>query len=144
MAHKNDRAMSSLTLSKFFVFVSTQCVESGEVAGVPHNKLFESEADAIRCFTEGVEAGRALVESEIAIIKKPESNLIFSAPYIVSGAIFRVSQELESAESAANWITQQLEEGEDASEYVIRYEGFSIGPNGEKPYDLEDFLSSWC
>lgn len=144
MAHKNDRAMSSLPPSKFFVLVSTQCVESGEVAGVPHNELFESEADAIRCFTERVEAGRVLVESEIDIIKKPESNLIFSAPYIVSGAIFRVPQELESAESAENWITQQLEEDENVSKYVIGYEGVSISACGEKPYLLDEFLSSWC
>jgi hypothetical protein len=128
----------------FLVFVSTQCAESGELSDGPHKELFESEAEAIRCFVEGIKAGRALVESEIDIIKKPESNLIFSAPYIVSGAIFRVSQELESAESAVNWIMQQLEEDEDASEYVIRYEGVLIGPDGEKPYDLEDFLSSWC
>lgn len=136
--------MSSLNPSKLLVFVSTQCVESGEVAGAPHGELFESEAAAIHCFTEGVEAGRGLFQSETGIIETPGSNLIFSAPYIVSGAIFRVPQELESAQAAVNWITQRMEEDGDVSEYVIRYEGVSISAYGEKPYLLDEFLSSWC
>lgn len=136
--------MSSLQPSKFLVLVSTQCVESGEVAGAPHSELFASEAEAIRCFTEGMEAGRGLVQSEIDIIERPESNLIFSAPYIVSGAIFRVPQEFESSRSAVDWITKQTEEDEDVSEYVIRYEGVSISAYGEKPYPQDEFLSSWC
>ena len=144
MARRNERAVSSLTPSKFLVFVSTQYVESGELSDGPHKELFESEAEAICCFVEGIKAGRALVQSEIDIINKPEGNLIFSAPYLVSGAIFRVPQGLESAQAAVDWITQQMEEHEDVSEYLLRYEGISISAYGEKPYPLDEFLSSWC
>lgn len=144
MARKNERAVSSLTPIKFLVFVSTQHVESGELSDGSHKELFESEAEAICCFGEGIRAGRALVQSEIKIIEKPESSLIFNAPYIISSAIFRVPAELGSASRAVDWITQQLEENEDVSEHVVRYEGVSISPYREDPYSLHDFLSSWC
>jgi hypothetical protein len=135
--------VSDVAFSKFFVFVSTQCVESGELGGAPHKQLFANENEALRCFTEGVEAGHALVQSEIDIIEKPESKLTFNAPYIVSAAIFRVPPEINSAEGAVNWITEQLEEDEDVSEYVVRFEGVAIGPDGQKPYSLSDFLVGW-
>jgi len=134
----NDNASS-----KFFVFVSTQCVESGELGGAPHEELFDNESEAIRSFSDGFEAGRDLVRSEIAIIEKPENNLIFNAPYIVSAAIFRVPPEINSSESAVEWITDQLEAGEDVWDYITSYEGVSIGPHGEKPYSLSDFLVGW-
>lgn len=144
MARKNERAVSSLTPIKFLVFVSTQNVESGEMSDGPHKELFESEAEAVCCFGERIRAGRALIQSEIKIIEKPESNLIFNAPYFISGAIFRVPAKLESAPRAVDWITQQMQEDENVSEYVLRYEGIAISAYGEKPYPLDEFLSSWC
>jgi hypothetical protein len=135
--------VNNVASSKFFVFVSTQCVESGELGSAPHKQLFATENEALRSFSDGFEAGRNVVRSEIAIIEKPENNLILSAPYIVSAAVFQVPPEINSAESAVEWITDQLEAGEDVSDYVTSYEGVSIGPYGEKSYSLSDFLSGW-
>jgi hypothetical protein len=139
----NDKTVSEVDTNKFLVFVSTQCVESGELGGAPHKQLFDNENEALRFFSDGFEAGRDLVRSEIAIIEKPENNLIFSAPYIISAAVFQVPPEINSAESAVEWITDQLEADEDVSDYVTSYEGLSIGPYGQKPYSLSDFLSGW-
>ena len=129
---------------KFLVFVSTQCADSGEISGTPVRKLLDSEQASLECFAAAQAAGRERIASEIAKIRKPENRLTFESPYISSGAVFAVPTTLNSAEDAVAWISQQLEEGEDIAEQVIRYEGVSVGPDGEKPYDLEDFLSSWC
>ena len=62
----------------------------------------------------------------------------------MQAALFAVpSHAADSAENAIEWISEQLEEGEDASEYVVRFDGVSFGPQGEEVVALEDFLTQW-
>ncbi len=132
------------TAYKYLVFVSTQCADSGEINGTRMSELLDSEQASLECFAAAHAASRERIASDIAKIRNPENRLTFESTYIRSGAVFAVPITLHSAEDAIAWIAQQLDEEEDVAEQVIRYEGVSIGPDGEKPYDLEDFLSSWC
>lgn len=130
--------------SRYLVFVSTQSSDAGEISGTPVSKMFDSERESMTCFDEAVAASRQHIAQEVAKIKNPKNRLTFESPYIRSGAVFAVPITLHSAEEAIAWISKQLDEGEDVAERVIRYEGVSIGPDGEKPYPLDEFLSSWC
>ena len=128
---------------KYLVFVSTQCADSGEINGTPVNELLESEQASLEFFAAAQAASRKCIASEVAKINDPKNRLIFESPYISSGAVFAVPTTLNSAEDAVAWISQQLEEGEDLTDRVIRYEGVSVGPDGERPYALDDLLSNW-
>ncbi len=130
--------------TKYLVFVSTQCLDSGEIGDGPFSAVFESEEQAAACFSEQVAASRSSIEREIAKIADPANRLVFESPYTMQAALFAVpSDAAYSAEDAIEWISEQLEEGEDPSECVVRFDGVSFGPQGEEVLALEDFLTQW-
>jgi hypothetical protein len=136
--------MSAVTADKYLVFVSTQCVDSGEMGEGPFRAVFDSRAQATACFAEQVAASRSSIEREIAKIVDPENRLVFESPYTMQAALFAVpSDAADSAEDAIEWISEQLEEGEDPSECVVRFDGVSFGPHGDEVMALEDFLTEW-
>jgi hypothetical protein len=136
--------MSNTMQTKYLVFVSTQCVDSGEIGDGPFSTVFDSLDPAAACFSEQVAASRSSIEREIAKIADPANRLVFESPYTMQVALFAVpSDAADSAEYAIEWISQQLEEGEDPSEFVVRFDGVSFGPHGEEVVALEDFLTQW-
>jgi hypothetical protein len=129
---------------KCLVFVSTQCVDSGEIGSGPCSALFDSQDQAIACFSEQVAASRRFIESEIAKIADPANRLVFESPYTMQAALFAVpSDAANSAEDAIAWISEQLADDEDISDNVLQFEGTSFGLKGEKVVSLEDFLAQW-
>ncbi len=129
---------------KCLVFVSTQCVDSGEIGSGPFSALFDSQDQAIACFSEQVAASGRFIESEIAKLTDPANTLVFESPYTMQAALFAVpSHAGDSAEDAIEWISNELQKGEDLSEYVVRFDGVSFGLHGEKVVSLEDFLTQW-
>lgn len=136
--------MSNTMQIKYLVFVSTQCLDSGEIGDGPFSTVFKSQEQAAACFSEQVAASRSAIQNEIAKIADPANGLVFESPYIMQAALFAVpSDAANSAEDAIEWISEQLEEDEDLSEYVVRFDGVSFGPHGEEAIDLEDFLTQW-
>jgi hypothetical protein len=136
--------MSAAIPHKYLVFVSTQCVDSGEIGDGPFSAVFDSLDPAAACLSEQVAASRSSIQREIAKIADPVNRLVFESPYTMQAALFAVpSHAADSAENAIEWISEQLEEGEDASEYVVRFDGVSFGPQGEEVVALEDFLTQW-
>jgi hypothetical protein len=129
---------------KCFVFVSTQCVDSGEMRNGPFSALFDSQDQAFACFSEQVAASRQFIESEIDKLTDPANALVFESPYTMQAALFAVpSHAGDSAKDAIEWILNELQKGEDLSEYVVRFDGVSFGSHGEKAVSLEDFLTQW-
>ena len=78
------------------------------------------------------------------MIAGPENKLIFDSGGTRSAAIFEVPGSSETAEDAEDWISEQLDEGGEVSEHVLRFEGICIEPEGETEVTVEDFLESWC
>ena len=136
--------MSAAIPQKYLVFVSTQCVDSGEIGDGPFSAVFDSLDPAAACLSEQVAASRSSIQREIAKIANPVNRLVFESPYTMQAALFAVpSHAADSAADAIEWISEQLDEGEDASEYVVRFDGISFGPQGEEVLALEDFLTQW-
>jgi len=74
--------------TKYLVFVSTQCLDSGEIGDGPFSAVFESEEQAAACFSEQVAASRSAIQNEIAKIADPANGLVFESPYIMQAALF--------------------------------------------------------
>ena len=129
---------------KYLVFVSTQCAGAGEIGDFPVRALCDSEKAAQESFEAAQTSSRALIDRELAMIADPENKLIFDSGYTSSAAIFEVPGSSETAEDAEDWISEQLDEGEEVSEHVLRFEGICIEPEGETEVTVEDFLESWC
>ena len=137
--------MSAATADRYLVFVSTQCIDSGEIGNGPFRAVFDSRDQAVACFTEQVATSQHAIEKEIAKIAAAANGLVFESPYTMEAALFTVpSVAADSAENAKSWITGQLNESEDLSEHVIRFEGFSVGPKGRTATSLDNFLAGWC
>ena len=136
--------MSNTVQTKFLVYVSTQCADSGEIGDGPLSALFHSPDEAVTCFTENVAASRSSIEREITKIGDPANELVFESPYILQAALFAIpSDAVDSAEDAIAWISEQLADGEDISDNLLQFEGTSFGLTGEKVVSLEDFLTQW-
>lgn len=131
-------------MKKYLVFVSTQCAGAGEVGEFPVRVLCDSEQEALASFKTAQTSSRALIDREIAKITNPENRLIFDSAYISSAALFEVPASAATAEDAEAWISEQLDEDEDVTERVLRFEGVCIGPEGEATVTVEDFLTDWC
>ena len=136
--------MSAATADKYLVFVSTQCIDSGEIGSGPFSALFDSQDQGVACFAEQVAASRSSIEREITKIADPANGLVFESPYTMQAALFAIpSGAADSAEDAIAWISEQLADDEDISDKVLQFEGTSFGPHGEKVVLLEDFLTQW-
>ena len=129
---------------KYLVFVSMQCVDSGEMGDGPLSTLFESLDEAVACFAERVATSRSSIEREITKIGEPANGLVLESPYILQAALFAIpSGAADTAEDAIAWISEQLADDEDISDNVLQFEGTSFGLKGEKVVSLEDFLTQW-
>jgi hypothetical protein len=136
--------MSAATADKYLVFVSTQCIDSGEIGSGPFSALFDSQDQGVACFAEQVATNRISIEREITKIADPANGLVFESPYTLQAALFAIpSDAADSAEDAIEWISEQLANDEDISDNVLQFEGTSFGPHGEKAVTLDEFFSCW-
>ena len=136
--------MSAATADKYLVFVSTQCIDSGEIGDGPFRAVFDSRDQAVACFAEQVATSRSSIEREITKIADPANGLVFESPYTLQAALFAIpSDAADSAEDAIAWISEQLADDEDISDNVLQFEGTSFGPHGEKAVTLDEFFSCW-
>ncbi len=129
--------------SRYLLFATALCVESGELPDWPRFELFDEADRAVQSFSERLAAAKKSIEREIGIINSPGNHLTFSAPYIYHAAVFLIPSKMDCAESAIAWISEQLEKESDLSKAVLRYEGASIDATGEKQIELQDYLGDW-
>ena len=136
--------MSNTVQTKFLVYVSTQCADSGEIGDGPLSALFHSPDEAVACFGERVAASRQTINKEITKIADRANGLVFESPYTMQAALFAIpSHAADSAEDAIEWISEQLADDEDISDKVLQFDGTSFGPHGEKAVTLDEFFSCW-
>ena len=125
------------------VHATALCVESGDLPDWPRFELFDEAGRAVQSFSERLAAAKKSIEREVGIINSPGNHLTFSAPYIFHAAVFLIPPEMDCAESAIAWISEQLDKESDLSKAVVRYDGASIDATGEKKIEVQDYLQDW-
>jgi hypothetical protein len=128
---------------KYLVHATALCVESGDLPDWPRFELFDEAGRAVQSFSERLAAAKKSIEREVGIINSPGNHLTFSAPYIFHAAVFLIPPEMDCAESAIAWISEQLDKESDLSKAVVRYDGASIDATGEKKIEVHDYLQDW-
>jgi hypothetical protein len=141
--HSKPNEQNAPQGGKYLVHATALCVESGDLPDWPFFEVFDEADRAVQSFCERLAAAKKSIEREIGIMNSPGNHLTFSAPYIYHAAVFLVPPEMDCAESAIAWISEQLEKESDLSKAVLRYEGASIDAIGEKQIELQDYLGDW-